>query len=277
MVGNLSFLSKKLQEEYDKKGYLTTTLLDQPQIAALEQIFHNYFDLSAIPTVYNTVGDVPVDLMTIVSANINQICANFLDTIVQNYRIVASIFIVKKSDENSHIGAHIDGSMTLEGYHNIGIWIPLCDINDQTGKICILNNSQHYLPPYSTTFMPHPYRQVEDFVEQNLTSFSVKTGEAFFFNNSILHCTKKNISGKVRIAVLVKLIDANAPLVTAYYEETAPSGQKVKLYQHEETFFLPASFKSSVPPASSCFVRYVPELPKIFTEEELIQLQNQHS
>jgi hypothetical protein len=277
MHGNLKFISEENQMQYEKNGYLTIPLLNTGQVAQLAQIFHRHFNITTVPTVYDTVADTPVDRVRQVHEEINEVCKSALHNLVQNFRIAASIFIIKKSGEDSYKGVHLDASMTAQGYNNVGIWIPLCDIDEQTGRMCLFGNSQHFLPPYSTPSMPNSFEQTEDMVEKHLTCFSMKKGEALFFNNNMIHCTQKNTSGKTRIAAVIKLLDENAPLVTAYYDSTAAKDEMVSLYQHEEAFFLPAAFKSQKPPINSRFIGYVPGLPKIFSETELANLIEQYS
>jgi len=277
MRGNLKFLSEEHHSRYFKHGYLTIPFLNPYQVSQLEQIFNRNFDISAVPSVYDTVADIPIEKVESVYHQINEVCQSNFDKVVKNYRIVASIFIIKKSEDDSYKGVHLDASMTLEGYNNIGIWIPLCDVDEQTGRICLLDNSHHFLPPYNIPSMPCAFHHIESIVEQHLTCISMRSGDALFFNNSMLHCTQKNRSGKTRIAVVIKLIDVNAPKVTAYYDENSPEGKKLRLYQHEDNFFLPGAFKMPMPPPSSRFVGYVPELPRFITEEEFFKLRGRYS
>lgn len=167
---------------------------------------------------------------------------------------------------------HIDPSMTEEGFNHIGVWIPLCDVDENTGRMCLLPDSEKWLPPFSTNSMPYAYQHVEHLLEPKLSCLDMKAGEALFFNNSMLHCTQKNNSGKTRLAVIIKLIDKDAPLSTVYYNPAAPENEKVSLYQHSYNFFIDALFRTSTPPTSSKFIKFIPNLPHIFKEDEIAKL-----
>lgn len=272
MKGNLKFTSEVVSKNYFDKGYVITSLLNQDLVKRLETIFYNNFDVQSLPQVYDTIAATDVITIQKVNDEVNEICQTVLAQTFSNYRIVGSIFFLKKSGEDSYKGMHLDATMTLDGFNNIGVWIPLCDIDEYTGKICLLDNSHRFLPPYHTPSMPCPYSEVETVIEPYLTCLTMKAGDALFFNNSILHCTQKNVSGKTRIAVIIKLIDENAPLVTAYYDENGEIGKKVKLYEHEYDFFITGKFRLPVPPANSRFREYVTELPKSFSADEILSL-----
>jgi len=243
----------------------------------LGEIFSKHFDIELFPKVYDTIAFTETGLIKQVNEEINSECLKELKKILKGFKIVASIFFIKKPGEDSHLSLHIDTSLTIEPYNAMGIWIPLCDIDEATGRFCLLENSNYFLPPYNTPSMPCPYSQVEDMLNPYLRCISMKAGDALIMDNSIVHCTQKNISQKTRIAVVIKIIDQSAPLVTTYYDESAEDGRKVKLYKQDEDFFTTENFRLPTPPASAEFMSYVPGLPKLFQKEEILGLIDKHN
>jgi hypothetical protein len=268
----LQFVESNHQEEYSKKGFVISSLLDSDEIKNLEGIFHHHFNIDELPSVYDTVATTPAETIRKVDDEIIKICLPKLQNVIKDFHWVGSIFFIKKSDPESQRGMHIDPSMTDEGFNHIGVWIPLCDIDENNGRICLLSGSEKWLPPFSTPSMPYAYKDVEHLLEPKLSCLDMKAGEALFFNNSMLHCTQKNNSGKTRLAVIIKLIDKDAPLSTVYYNPEAPENEKVSLYQHSYNFFVDALFRSSTPPANSKFIKFIPNLPRIFKKEEILKL-----
>lgn len=269
LFGGLRFLSKSHQECYKKKGFFVVPFLKHSHIKDLESLFHSKFNIDNLPPVFDSIANTDPETIRYVNNEIHKICYPLLNDILGNFKWVCSIFFLKKSSEDSFKGMHLDTSMTTEDYNNVGIWIPLCDIDDRNGKICFLPGSQNFLPPYSNTQIPYAYENVEEYLLPKLECVGMKAGEALFFNNSLLHCTQKNISGNYRIAVIIKVIDSNAPLATVYYDENAPEGEKVKIYEHFNDFFIDGSFKESTPPRDSEFLGFVSNLPKQFEIAEL--------
>lgn len=276
MLGNLRFINDEYNRKYFRDGFLTAPFLKPEEIDLINNVFHRHFHFANMPSIYDTIAETPPETIEAVNLELNAICETILKKLLINYRIVGSIFFIKKPGEDTYKEFHIDPSMTKEGYNNIGIWIPLCDIDEQTGRMCLLKHSHQFLPPYYSTSMPYPYREVEHIIAPHVICFTQHAGEALFFNNSMLHCTQKNTSGKIRIAVIIKLIDENAPLVTPYYDAEEEPDKQVSIYQHNYDFFVKCNFRNASPPEQSKFLGYLPGLPKIFNEAEIKRLIEEH-
>lgn len=274
-VDSMHFKESSIQQLYKAKGYVSVPFLNDIQISLLERIFHKNFNINELPPVYDTVASTPAETIRAVDDEIIKICLPILQQYLENFYWVCSIYFVKKSAEDSYTGMHLDPSMTMEGYNNVGVWIPLCDIDENNGRICLLSGSENILPPYSTPSMPYAYEHVEHLAEPKLDCLCMKAGNALFFNNSMLHCTQQNKSGTTRLAVIIKLIDANAPLATVYYNPNAEKGEQVSLYEHSKDVFVNGAFRSPTPPENSTFLKFIPELPHILSEDELINALKQ--
>lgn len=265
MNSKITFKNIEHEAAYAAQGYFTTPFLEDNAVASLEQIFHRHFKLDELPSVFDTIATPSGKLIESVYEQINSVCQPFIEKLVSNYFVTGAIFIVKKSGDDSYKELHIDPSMTLEEFNNIGVWIPLCDVDERVGRMCLLPDSQHFLPPFNTPSIPCPYSEIEAVVSPDLVCFNMQKGEALFFNNSMLHCTEKNTSGKTRIAVVFKLVDKNAPVATVYFDPTAERDKQVSVYEQEKNIFVNGNFRSPKPLPSSRFVKFVPNLPKKFT------------
>jgi hypothetical protein len=268
----ITFKHAEAQQSYARQGYVILPFLNDTAVEQLYAVFNRHFSLDTLPEVYDTIATPEESTIKQVYQDIYSVCHPFLEQTVSHYFVAGAIFIVKKSHQESYMGLHIDPSMTLEEYNNIGIWIPLCDVDEQVGRMCLLPQSQYFLPPYNTPSLPCPYSDIEDLVRPDLVCFNMRKGEALFFNNSMLHCTEKNTSVITRIAVVMKLIDESAPLATVYYDPAAEAGKQVSVYEQERNIFTTDKFRSPKPLPGSRFVKYVPELPKEFTAAEYQQL-----
>ena len=272
MSGKIRFISQEMQSAYDAKGFTMTSLLGADQIQNLRDVFAKYFDLADLPSVYDTIAFSTPEIISAVNAEINDICAEHLSKVISGYRIACSIFFIKKPGDDSRLALHVDTSLTSADHTALGIWIPLCDIDQSVGRFCILENSEHFLPPYNTPSIPCSYGDVEHLLEPYLTCFSMKAGEALIMNNSTLHCTQQNTSDTTRLAAVIKVVDESAPLVTTYYDAAADEGKKVSLYKQTDDFFATGAFRSAQPPAHAEFVGYVPTLPKVFNAQEIAEI-----
>jgi hypothetical protein len=269
MKGNILINNYFNKEQYNRRGFFKAKCLSSDHIGLILNIFHRSFDIESLPNIYDTIANTPVEIIKLVNKSINEICEPLIQEELSNFKIVCSIFFIKKSGENSEVGLHIDRSMTTEEFNNIAIWIPLIDIDSSIGQMCLLEGAQNILPPYFTPLMPPPFLDTEEEVRPHLTCIDMKAGEALYFNNNIAHCTPINTSGKDRIAVVIKVIDENAPLVTAYYKPEGKIGEKVAVYEQEHDFFYSEKFKLPNPPLSSKFIKFVPNLPIVFKKHDV--------
>ena len=273
-LGNLEFLDEKHQREYLKDGFtLINSLINKSQIEDLKRVFFENFNVDDLSEIANTIAHTPSNVLKRVNEKINEICEGSLCKSLKSFRIVGSIFFIKKNHPDSNLVFHVDPSMTTEQYNNLGVWIPLIDINEETGQFCLLKNGHKLLPPYYTPSFPQAYNNVSDLLEEKSTCLSFNAGDAFVFNNNIVHSTKINKSKQIRIAVVIKLIDKNAPLTTVYYDDTMGENKKVSLYEHHDhDFILSDEFKSSTPPLNSEFKGYLSGLPKVLSRDEFCRL-----
>lgn len=260
--GNLIINNNEFLKQYLTQGYFKTKFLDTFQVNQLKEIFQNNFSIKELPDIHDTIANTPTEIIKKVNREINAICEPFLQQVLSNFKIVGSIYFVKKSGENSSLGLHLDPTLTTEEYNNFGVWIPLIDVDEDTGQMCLLPYSQNYLPPYFTPSMPNPYLEFAKDISKKMHCIPMKSGEALVFNNSIVHQTPKNISGKTRVAVVIKIIDANAPVATVFYDESALKNKKVSVYVQEDDFFISEKYKSISPTETSQFLFYVKNLPK---------------
>lgn len=265
----LFFNDPKLQSDYVRNGYVVTNFLEQAKVKALENEFYKIFGgkLSQLPSVYDTIATEDVETINKVNEAINRVCAESIHALISNARIVASIFILKKPGNDSFKGLHVDATMTTEEYNNVGVWIPLCAVDENVGRMCLVRGTQHTVK-YNTPSMPCPYHDIETELLKEMICFDMLPGQALFFDNRMLHCTEMNKSSTNRIAVVSKLIDVDAPLVTTYYLPENQQGEKVMLYEHIENIFESDAFRLPTPPSSSKFIGYVNDLPKQVTLEE---------
>lgn len=272
--GNLRFKNFEQEVLYRKKGIVHSAFLNQEEIKGLKQVFYNHFKFDDLPDIYDTMAKEPVDKIKDVSEQIVAVCKEKLDQIIENYKVTCCIYFTKKKGDNTEITMHVDPSMTHEDYNNIGIWIPLVDVDNNTGRMCLLEGGQHLMPPYYNAAMPAPYLAISDEIIEFMRPYDMKAGEALFFNNSIPHYSEKNITEQLRIAAVIKIVDDNAPVVTAYYDPEEDSSSKVKIYEHHDAFFISEGFKSNQPPKSSKFIKEVNDLPIVFKPEDLPSIKS---
>ncbi|MCS6933621.1 MAG: phytanoyl-CoA dioxygenase family protein [Chitinophagales bacterium] len=256
--------------QYFSSGATIIPLLNEEQIGKLLRIFYTNFNPDNLPLLYDTIATEPAHHIKKINQEILSVIGEPLSNALENFEIVCSIFIIKKPGNDSYLNFHIDPTMTYRHLNNMALWIPLCDIDEHTGMLC-LDLATRNMVDYYTFTMPCPFAGYEETIRKHSVCFPMKSGEALLFDNRILHCTERNLSTKLRVAVVSKIIDKSAPLVTVYYFKDNPPGKQAALYEHKRNIFLSGEFRLSVPPDDSIFVKYLPHLPLSFSEDAYLK------
>lgn len=276
MKGNLIFKSAEQQARLAGDGYFITPLLSPSEITGLRDLFYSCFKEAELPEVFDSLNGVDAATRKKINDGVFAICNDALSRVIENYKVVVSLYFSKKSGNSSAIGRHVDPSMTLEDYNHIGFWIPLVDVNEETGKFYFLRGSQNYTPPYFALSIPHPYQKVDHLAAEYMHGVKVRAGEAIVFHNRVLHGTASNISGQTRVAVIIKVIDNNAPLVNAWLDESN-AGSAVELYSLPDDYYVSNDWRKVERPSSAVHIGYLNGAPVQFEEADFENLIKRHT
>lgn len=161
-----------------------------------------------------------------------------LDQWLTDYRTVLNSFIIKASGPKSEFYLHQDTTGLDETkYSTLSFWIPLEDVDETNGAMCVIPKSHHWFSPYRGISFPSPYQDIADTVRAYLKPVPVKAGEAVIFDNRILHNSLPNTSGKNRVVVMAGIFPQAAPIMTCF-KNPATENAKIELIEHTDDFLL---------------------------------------
>jgi ectoine hydroxylase-related dioxygenase (phytanoyl-CoA dioxygenase family) len=223
------------------KGYGVVPLINGKEMEQLHRLFHAHVNEEAIGIKFDSLTEPTVAVRRALHDGIMRICGHRIAQLMDNYRVVICMYYVKKSDSDTELGLHLDPSMTIEPYEHLGIWVPLIDADGQGGEFCILPGSRHFTHPYHALSIPSPYGQVGEFAKGHMDDLSVKAGHAVVFHNNMLHYSRPNVSGRTRLALVIKMIAADAPLVTAFGSQKGDTSD-IELIQVPDDYYLTDAF-----------------------------------
>lgn len=267
--GNLVILDASVTAGLSSEGFAVLPFLDPGQMLALEELFATHVNIDRMNSRFDTLTEVTVETRNALSDGILSVCRKGIDRVFQNYKVMVGMFYGKKSDPETELGLHLDPSMTIDPFHHYGIWIPLIDADDLGGEFCLLPGSMHFSHRYQALSIPSPYGNVYGTVRPRMTCLKVKAGSAVIFHNNLLHYSKPNVSGRLRLGVVIKLIDANAPLVIAHGQDT-PNGLVISLIGVAEGYYLTDAFRKSDRPDGLLVGTIMGH--QVFTESEMLTL-----
>ena len=171
-----------------------------------------------------------------ISDNIKQIITPKIDKLLSNYKLLFANFIIKEPGGNTTVGIHQDWNFTSPDITSFNVWIPLVDINEETGIFYALKGSHHSFQNLRyTPYEVDRYRHLEPYIMEHSSTYHVKAGEALVYDGAMIHFSDPNRSRMARIAIGMALIPAEAP--NLHYYKRHDDKTEVEVYEVDEAFY----------------------------------------
>jgi hypothetical protein len=172
-----------------------------------------------------------------VHTDIEAILKPYIETLLSDYKIMLNSFIIKSSGPQSEFCVHQDTTGLDEHvFSPVSFWIPLLQITQQNGAMCVIPQSHKLFSPYRSISFPSPYDNIQPVVRKYLKPIYMKA-ESVVFDNRLIHNSLPNISGKERVAIMSGVFPKEAKLLTCYKANNARD-TKIELIEHEDDFLL---------------------------------------
>lgn len=236
-----AFLDTSHNEIFDKEGILVLPLLSDNEVklllTAYQTLSHNLTGRSF----HSTMFVDNADKRRKIDAVIRRIICPHIFKILNRHRLLFANFIVKENSVDTQVHIHQDWSFTLPDYNSVNVWIPLTDINQQTGTFYALKGSHtlfnniRYTPPND-----NEYADIQEIIHKYSTPYHINAGEAIFYHGSLVHFSDANTSPNQRFAVGSVFIPENAKAV--HYYRPQASNNLLEVYATDEEFYCHFNF-----------------------------------
>lgn len=255
------------QQLLNINGYFTIPFLSKDTIEKLKQIYSQNFN-DTQTTFYSSSFEQDFDLKKSVSDEIVSLLKEKLNTHFSDYKILGSSFLKKNPNDNNPLPLHQDWTVTdEEKYGSYTIWIPLQDTTKLNGAIRVIDGSHLVENNYRAPSIPVAFESDRDKFENYLKTLPLKAGEAFIFNQKLMHASWPNQSNEERLALTIGLVPKEASLFMLYYNKN-----KNELLQYSMPDDLFIRYPDIIEqPKIGTFEKSIPYTPKKFTESELKQ------
>lgn len=259
------------QNSFNDLGYGFSPYLNAAQLKQLKDL-HNKIEpyLTYQNDFAVSVLTQDIELREFIHNEIVKICQPSLNKIFKDYQIVIAHFFTKKSSENTFIHLHQDAMFTDQVISpGVGIWASLDDLTPQAGSFGFVNHSVYSFAPFQDETIPRVYDSVKETLLANSREFNVKAGQGIFFDNRLIHYTRPNVSGKVRVGVTIKVTHKDAELFTVRSSQNKTDF--IEVYRHNEKFYLKENwfFNPNLPANKSAFFGFIPYKNQLHTEESI--------
>lgn len=223
------------QKLLNVKGYFTTDFLDETTAKQLKQVYYKYFT-DQETSFYSTSFHPDLALKRAVNEEILAIVGNRLEELFTDYKILGTSFLKKKANDNNPLPLHQDWTVTdEERYGSFTLWIPLQDTHEKNGAIRVIDGSHCLENNLRAPSLPVAFEQDRTKFNQYLKTLNLKTGEAFVFNQKLMHASWPNHSTEERLALTIGVVPKDADMFMLYYDATK---QTLHKYAMPDDLFL---------------------------------------
>jgi len=223
------------QQLLNINGYFTFPFLSDIETEELKLIYHNHFT-DTKTTFYSTSFHEDIALKKTVSDKIINLLQDKLNALVIDYKVLGSSFLKKNPNENNLLQLHQDWTVTdEEKYGSFTIWIPLQDTQKHNGAIRVIKGSHNIENNLRAPSLPVSFEAERNKFENHLQTLPLKKGEAFVFNQKLMHASWPNQSNEERLALTIGLVPKDADLFMLYFDKNK---NEISQYSMPDDLFL---------------------------------------
>lgn len=233
------FKDHDLAKEIHEIGYKVLPLLDKNGIANLNALYEENHTLNMEDGgMFYSMYSKDKAYRYRVHGEISKILTPILEDVFKDYKNVINAFVVKGSGGKSEFYVHQDTTALDEFKHSpISLWIPLHDIEQENGAMCLVEKTHWFFSPYRGVSFQFPFTGINDVVRSYLKPITMKAGEVLIFDPRVIHNSLLNKSGKNRLAVICGIFPAQAKFVTCFQDSISPESP-IELYEHNDSYLL---------------------------------------
>jgi ectoine hydroxylase-related dioxygenase (phytanoyl-CoA dioxygenase family) len=152
-----------------------------------------------------------------------------------NAHALGGSYIAKGKGEAGTLHPHQDWNIVDEElYRSFNIWVPLVDLHENNGAICIMPQSHLWDKTYRSANIPSIYQDQESDLWENMTKLYMKAGVALIYDHRLIHASGENKTDKLRLAAVFGIIPDEASMF--YYHQK--DSYTIEVYESNPDFFL---------------------------------------
>jgi hypothetical protein len=226
-----------LADELVREGYAVCPFLPEEAVAALRDIYlREHTIANAEGGMFYTLYSQDLAYRARIDAAVGEVMQPFLEAFFHSYKVMLHGFIVKVPGPKSGFLIHQDTTGLDEfRYSSLSVWIPLWDIGQEDGAMCLVRRTHRMGYPYRGISFAFPFDKIHSTVKRYLEPVYMKAGEAIIFDQRTFHASLPNRSDKNRVVAVAGLFPQDAEFLHAYQEgPQAP----IEIYRQADDFIL---------------------------------------
>lgn len=233
------FKDSEHQKTFDKQGFLVLPFLNEEEVQHMDKLFDELHPNLPEDGFFAGSYSSDMEYKRRVSEEIKVVFKRRYEEVFQNYTAFGGAYLFKMPSPNSDLFIHQDWTVVDENNQvALNIWTPLCDITPENGPLMVLPGS-HYdafpvlRAPTMRYFFDHDY----EVAMRQLEPILVKAGTAVILNQSLVHYSPPNTSGKIRKAITAGVKTKDAQMIFHFKGINKESNQ-IEKFEMDDDFFI---------------------------------------
>lgn len=238
-VSHSYIVDEQLRHKLDTDGYAVVKLLSDTDLATLKTLYTDTHKISnGDGGMFYSVYSQDLSYRKKIHNQIADVLQPYLDKLLKDYKVMLNSFVIKASGPKSEFYVHQDTTGLDEfQYSPLSFWIPLHDITESNGAMCVMAGSHKLFSPYRSISFSAPYDGIHTAVKKYLKPLYLKEGEAVIFDNRIIHNSLPNLSGTERVVAISGVFPKDAVLQTCWKKQGDANSQ-IEIVEHEDDYLL---------------------------------------
>lgn len=227
------FKNNEYQKKLEQEGFVVLPFFDEEEINALFDIYAELPKKMEYPFESSSFIDDDI-IKQKADETTKEVFQSKIDATFTKHKFLGTSFLTKRTGAHSEMPIHQDWTVVDESkYASITCWVPLQDTNIKNGAIQVILGSHTFFNDLRSPTIPIVFDEIYEDLKPYLKTLVLKKGEAFIFNQALMHSSLPNLSSKNRIAVTYGLTHRDAQLFMYYANE-----KNIEKWQMPDNMFL---------------------------------------
>jgi hypothetical protein len=216
------------------QGYVVVPFLTAGEVQSLKDFYYQHLP-AKLDGMYATAHAPDISFRLKMNDFIKETFARAIDQLFIHHQALGGSYIAKGKGQAGTLNPHQDWNIVDEGrFRSFNIWVPLVDLNDTNGVICVMPGSHQWLTTYRSANIDSAYHGVEKELWERMVRLPMEAGSALIYDHRLIHASGENKTDEIRLATVYGIISDDAPMY--YYHKK--DGNTIEVYESNKEFFL---------------------------------------
>ena len=210
------FRDPVVQARFEADGFVVLTLLSPEDVARLSEAYEHIAADRPAPFAATLTGRTFVENEA-VAARISAVVEPRLETVLADWSVIGSTYLVKAQHPDGALALHQDWSSVDERRSaSLNVWCPLADVPADGGALDVVAGSHLWFTAHRAPLIPSVQVELTAEVLAAATTLPVVAGEAVFYDHRLFHGSRASTRPGTRVVAQLGVVPEDEPLVMCF-------------------------------------------------------------